>query len=342
MGRNLRDGLFTLGVMTVATGAAWLLKWVGNVDEVSLIFILAVYLVAMRTEGYRWGLMASAVGVIGSNFFLTLPYLKINFLLAGYPLTFISMFSVSALTSMLVTRGKERATLAKSAEVEKTRADLLRSVSHDLRTPLTSVIGSSSMLLQSWDKLTDIDRRSLVSDIRDDAEWLLNMAENVLSATRMEGSTVLHTEAQPAEEIVYQAVARCRLRMSGSDIGIHAPNSLVIVRVDAALIERVLINLIENAYKYAAPPITVEIEPQRNGLAAISVADRGDGIPTEQLATIFERGRQRPPDSSRGLGIGLSLCRAIVRAHGGEITCQNREGGGAIFRFTLPAEEEEV
>ncbi len=342
MRRNVRDGLITLGAMTVAMGGAWLLKWVGNVGEVNLVFILAVYLVAMQTEGYGWGLVASAVGVFGSNFFLTVPYMKINFLLAGYPLTFISMFAVSAMTSMLATRAKRQANLAKTAEVEKTRADLLRSVSHDLRTPLTSVIGSASVLLQSWDKLADIDRRSLVSDIKDDAEWLLNMAENVLSSTRMEGSAVLCTQAQPVEEIVYQAVARCRSRLSGSDIKIKAPDGLVIVRADAALIERVLINLIENAYKYAAPPITVEIEPPQGGLAALSVSDRGHGIPPEQLATIFERGRQRPPDSSRGLGIGLSLCRTIVRAHGGEITCQNKENGGAIFRFTLPAEEEEA
>ncbi|HWQ51441.1 MAG TPA: ATP-binding protein [Terriglobales bacterium] len=342
MGRNVRDGLFTLVTLAAATGIALLLKWVGNVREVNLIFILAVYLIAMQTEGYGWGLVASAGGVIGSNYFVTYPYMAFNFLLAGYPVTFISMFLVSALTSMLATRGKEQAALARIAEVEKTRADLLRSVSHDLRTPLTSVIGSSSMLLQSWDKLADADRRSLVTDIKDDAEWLLNMAENVLSATRMEGKAALFTEAQPVEEIVYQAVARCRSRLSGSDIVIKAPDSLVIVWADAALIERVLINLIENAYKYAAPPITVEIEPPLGGMAAISVADRGRGIPADQQSTIFMRGRQRPPDSSRGLGIGLSLCRAIVRAHGGEITCQNAEGGGAIFRFTLPAEEEEV
>ena len=212
-------------------------------------------------------------------------------------------------------------------------------MSHDIRTPLTGAIGSASVLLGSWDKLKDDDRLSLVDGIKEDAEWLLNMVENVLSATRMGGTSMLNIDEHHVEEIVSLAVSKCRSRLSGCSVNIIVPDSLVMVRMDAVLIERVLINLIENAYKYAWSPITVEVEPVQKGMTAVSVSDRGAGIPSDKIEAIFEAGRRNSPDSSRGLGIGLALCKTIVKAYGGEITCRNRDGGGAIFRFTLLAEE---
>lgn len=235
---------------------------------------------------------------------------------------------------------KQRA-MELDAEKEKMRYDFLRGISHDLRTPLTAILGASSVLLENGESLDSEARYLFASDIRCDAQWLMRMVENILSVTKItDGTMRIEKKGEAVEEVVAEAVSLVRSHFSGITLNVHIPRDLLLVPMDGTLIEQVLINLIENAAKYAgASPVidlTVTADADR---ATFSVMDDGSGIPEEDIPRIFDgpmSGSRKTGDSSRGLGIGLMICAAIVRAHGGTISARNLSKGGAEFRFILP------
>ena len=190
-----------------------------------------------------------------------------------------------------------------------------------------------------------LERQQLIQDIREDADWLLRMVENVLSVTRIgPQASGLRKVPEAVEEVIAQAVNRCRKRLPGLSLTVRVPEEFVMAPMDSTLIEQVLINLIENAYKYgrSAQPVEVTVCTAGENVRFV-VQDHGPGIAPELLPVLFEGflGRDgQSADSSRGLGIGLSICRSIITAHGGTIQAENRPGGGAQFVFTLPLEEE--
>ena len=241
----------------------------------------------------------------------------------------------------------ERHQMAVEKQKEQMRGNLLRAISHDLRTPLTGILGASSAILENGERISPQAQQQLIQDIREDADWLLRMVENVLSVTRIgQKASGLRKVPEAVEEVVAQAVNRCRKRLSGLSLTVRVPEEFIMAPMDSTLIEQVLINLIENAYKYgrSAQPIEVTICAEGCFVRFI-VRDRGPGISPELLPVIFEGflGRDgQSADSSRGLGIGLSICRSIITAHGGTIQAENRPGGGAQFTFTLPLEEDET
>lgn len=239
---------------------------------------------------------------------------------------------------------EQRRILVESAK-EKMRSNLLRAISHDLRTPLTGILGASSAIYESGDKLDKQTHDKLISNIRDDSQWLIRMVENLLSVTRIDEGT-MHVTKPPeaAEEIVAEAISRIRKRFPERKITVRVPNELLMVPMDGTLIEQVLINLLENAVKHSSAESTVEVDVKKQGNEAVfEVTDHGEGIAGQDFPYLFESyvaNGKRSSDSSRGMGIGLSICMSIIKAHQGTMEAANGEAGGALFRFTLPLKGE--
>ena len=228
-------------------------------------------------------------------------------------------------------------------ERERLRSDLLRSVSHDLRTPLTGVLGSIGTLLDHYEALSDTMRKELLTGVYSEAEWLSALVENVLSLTRLESDRVKPVKQREAvEEIIAESVSRVQRRSSNHPIRIDIPAALLMVPMDGTLIEQVLVNLLDNAIHHTPEDTEITIHVYRDLTNAVfEVRDRGKGIAVEDLPMLFNRFFTRPTtgEERKGVGLGLSICKSIVEAHGGTICAQNDPTGGAIFRFTLPLEE---
>lgn len=228
-------------------------------------------------------------------------------------------------------------------ERERLRGDLLRSVSHDLRTPLTSIMGSVSTMLENYEALDDSIRKDFLIDVYGEAEWLSSLVENILSLTRLEsGKLKLKKEKEAVEEIVAEAVSRVSKRAAGHELVIDIPDELFMIPMEGTLIEQVLVNLLDNAIKHTSSGTVIRIYVyKQNGQAVFEVSDNGQGIAESDLPFVFDQYFTRQPTAGerKGIGIGLSICRSIVLAHRGTITAVNRPEGGALFRFTLPVEE---
>ena len=343
----LHDALCTLLLLGGAVAVCSVLSRVhdDNNPFAVPIFILAVALIARLTTGYVYSILATVCGVVCVNYLFTYPFGEFDMTLSGYPLTFTVMLVVSIIISTLTTQIKRQERLRYAMEAEKTRADLLRSVSHDLRTPLTSIVGSCSILLDS-PQLDRADQRELLLGISKDAHWLIRVTENILSLTKFSTSNVqLRKESEVIEEIVGSAIVKFRKNHPSISVRVDRPEHILLCPMDATLIEQVLVNLFENVAIHAenSDRITVRIE-RKSDRAVIAVEDNGAGFSNDQLSAPFD-GHCTPKnavsDNHRNMGIGLSVCRSIVRAHGGDISIGNLAGGGASVRFWLPCEEED-
>jgi len=230
-------------------------------------------------------------------------------------------------------------------ERERYRSNLLRSISHDLRTPLSGILGATEMLAGMTDK--EDQRYAIIEGIREDALWLYSLDENVLNLTRLQdGKLLLNKQLEAVEEVLAGAAAYMSRRYPQYEIEVQAPEELLMVPMDAKLINQVLINLIDNAVKHTTPPGEISISVSRdtkNNQAVFSVWDTGCGISSMDLPKIFQMfytDRSVRADTRPGVGLGLTICESIVEAHGGTITARNRTDiSGAEFIFTLPLEE---
>ncbi|MCM1134122.1 MAG: DUF4118 domain-containing protein [Clostridium sp.] len=343
------NALLTALILAAATAIAfWFFRTVPeNQANIALVYITALVLTARFTNGYIYGIAASLVSVIGINYLFTYPYFQVNFTLTGYPVTFIFTLIISLMVSTMTTRIKEQADalverekLLMDAEKEKMRANLLRSVSHDLRTPLTGIIGNSSIYIDGHDKLNEEEKLRLVSHIHEDSNWLLNMVENLLSITRInQNSMKIATSMESVEEVVAEAISRFYKRFPDADVKVQVPEELLMIPMDAMLIEQVIINLLENAVVHSHSKLPVELTVAcGENQASFSIRDYGIGISPDKLETIFDGGSYRPESASdghKGMGIGLSICKTIITAHSGTISAKNYVDG-CQFIFTLP------
>ncbi|MGN0983468.1 MAG: DUF4118 domain-containing protein [Gemmiger sp.] len=239
---------------------------------------------------------------------------------------------------------REKEAAAVLAESEQLRANLLRAISHDLRTPLTSISGNANNLLANGSRFDEETKQRIYEDIYQDSLWLINLVENLLYATRIEeGRMTLRTSTELLDDIVEEAVQHSLRKCAGHTLTVHTSDELLLVRADAKLIVQVIINLVDNALKYTPPGSVITVTTRRlDDRAEVTVADNGPGVSDEDKARIFEKfycGENRIADSRRSLGLGLFLCKAIVEAHGGAICVQDAVPHGAAFRFTLPREE---
>src|SRR5262245_4792534 len=239
----------------------------------------------------------------------------------------------------------ERARLAEEAagaqvqaEAERLRSSLLSSVSHDLRTPLTAISGAVSTVLDHGERLGDEPRRELLESAREEAERLSRLVSNLLEMTRIEsGALQPKRQWHSLEEVVGAALQRLRRRLGQHAVTTRIPADLSLVLMDDVLVEQVLVNLLDNAIKYTPPDSPIGIIATATDQAiTVEVTDRGPGLPPGEEARVFERFYRVSPDSARGAGLGLAICKAIVEAHGGHIWAHNLPGGGVAFFFTLP------
>lgn len=345
---SLLDLLKTFLILAAATLISILIRHLlgGGDSPASLLFVLAVLIVSRATTGYLFGILAAFAGVFLVNYVFTYPYFAFNFTISGYPITFFCMLTVSIMTCALTTQIKEQEKIRGEVAKEKMRANLLRAVSHDLRTPLTSIVGTTSALLDNDNRIPPEQQYELLREARDDAEWLIRMVENLLSITRINSQEAkIQKSDEVAEEIVGEAVRKFKKRFPEAEIAVEVPEQLLFVPMDPILIEQVLVNLLENAVLHGNRRDGIRVSVTRIGdSACFTVRDHGDGISAAAQAHLFESypsaDEGRESDSKRNMGIGLSVCLSIIKAHGGNMTAHNMAGGGAEFCFTLPMEEQ--
>lgn len=318
-----------------------------NIIDVSFLYILIVVAIARFTSSYIYGIIGSVCSILCINFFFTYPYMHINFTLSGYPVAFLGMLVISSITSASTTSLKKQSMIIADrekqlamAEKEKMRANLLRAISHDLRTPLTSIIGSAGTYLENEELLEDSEKISLIRNIQEDANWLLNMVENILTVTRIHTSNAKVTKSlEPIEEVLSEAVLRLQKRIPTAQVNVQVPDDFLMIPMDAILIEQVIINLIENAVVHSQSVLPTDCYVTYDDASVyFHIRDYGVGIPPEKLSVIFDgtgTSSSANSDSSRGMGIGLSICKTIIDAHDGEITAYNMNQG-AEFCFSLP------
>lgn len=256
----------------------------------------------------------------------------------------LSILSECALALENEKNAREKESAAVLAEREQLRANLLRTISHDLRTPLTAISGNASNLMSNGDSFDEETKQQLYSDIYDDSMWLIDLVENLLYATRIEeGRMTLRTSTELLSEIIDEAVQHTRRKGAGHSLSVVYHNDMLLVRADVRLMVQVIINIIDNAFKYTPSGSAVTITETRNGnRAEVLIADTGNGIPDEEKTKIFDMfycGTNKIADNRRSLGLGLYLCRAIINAHGGTIHVSDNQPRGTIFRLSLPLEE---
>ena len=344
-----RDTLLTLLALALAIGLSALCRYFDPEGDsyAPMLFLFAVALVSRLTRGYFYGVAAAVLSVFAINFAFTVPLMSFNFSLAGYPLTFLVLLATALLISAMTTQLKRQEERNYRARLEEMRANLLRAVSHDLRTPLTSISAAASLLSDETKDIAPERRRAMLAEISDDAQWLIRMVENLLSITRVGEAADVRKTPEAAEEVVSEAVRKYRARFARPVASISLPEELVMAPMDPILIRQVLSNLLENAAFHAEGAENVHVTLRVEGDEAVfEVSDDGAGIPEAKLKTLFDPSAAQPSDSAahsrNNMGIGLSVCRTIVMAHGGTLSARNLKGGGACFRFTLPMKEEET
>lgn len=338
----LKNSAFSILFLGTASLLAGLLKFIDKSDfYVPLLFVLAVFLISRFTDGYVYGIVSSILGVFCVNYVFTYPYLAFNFTISGYPVTFMTMLIVSIITSTLNTRIKQQELIRIEVEKEKMYSNLLRSVSHDIRTPLTSIIGSAGAVLQNENVISDEKKHELLQNVVDEADWLIRIVENLLSITRIDSNTAhINKNDEAVEEIMGETALKFRKHFPNILLKVSVPDELLLVPMDAVLIEQVILNLLENAVLHGEVTTEIQLSAYIKGdFAEFIVRDNGKGI-KKNTSRLFEMGSStssgQSSDKPRNMGIGLCVCSAIVKAHGGEIKAKNLREGGAEFSFKLP------
>ena len=328
LGPVRRFGAYAEGTALDQIAAQWTFRNGENSGARTARFARADFLyICIRTEAHVWGVLGIFAG--------------------ERPLTALEdqlMQSVLSECTLALERGfynQKRQEAALQIRNEKLRADLLRSISHDLRTPLTSISGSAGLLADQGDSLSPEQRHKLYADIHSDSLWLLSTVENLLSVTRMEeGRMALHLKPELLSEVVGGAMQRLEKYGSTHHLRVEQEDDLLMARIDARLILQVLTNLIDNAVKYTPPGSEIAVRTlRRDGMVVVEVADTGPGIPDADKEKVFEMFyTSAGSDARRGMGLGLALCKSIVNAHGGTISVSDNVPHGAVFAFTLQEE----
>ena len=340
-----KDWIMMLGILLVSFLLSLTLDELFRTDTmIPTVFVLGVFLVSLMTEGYLCGIAASLISMLAVNFAFTMPYFEFNFTILENLFSALIMLIITISTSTLTTKIMAQEKLRADSEREKMRANLLRAVSHDLRTPLTTIIGSSSAILDNYDRFTMEERLRLLAGIREDAQWLMRMVENLLSVTKIDGGSVRLIKTETVvEELVDEVLVKFSKRFPNQPVEVTLPEEFVSVPMDAMLIEQVLSNLLENAVEHAEGMTQLElVVTEVAGGVEFAVRDNGCGIPWDRMENLFTgylgSGENQGDSKRRNMGIGLSVCATIIKAHGGRIQATNLPEGGSEFRFFLNTE----
>lgn len=337
------DGLMTISILVTAFAAnLFLVRHFDTRTLTPMIFVLGVFIVSWLTQGYVWGILASFISVLAVNWAFTFPYWAFDLMSPECISAAVVMLVVSTVTGALTTRIKKQEKLKAEAEKERMRGNLLRAISHDLRTPLTSIYGACSVVIDNFDTIPREKELQLLKDVQSDAQWLNRMVENLLSVTRVDADKVrLSTHSTVLDELIDALLVKFCKHYPNRKVHVQLPDSFVSIAMDPVLIEQVLMNLLENAVFHATGMQNLWLRVEvRDSHAWFFVEDDGCGIQEDRMARLFSGLQEKDrADSTRNMGIGLSVCRTIVRAHGGELRAENRPEGGARFFFGLKMEE---
>lgn len=343
--KQLKSLVFTVLVMGLAFGISLALQELFEIESpITAIFVFGVFIISMITEGYAWGIASAIISVLAVNFAFSFPYFAFNFTMPENLVTALVMIIVSIMTSTLITNLKHWQSLRAEAEREKVRANLLRAISHDLRTPLTSIYGSSEALLENPVAIDEEQKNKLVEGIKEDSRWLIDMVENLLSVTRIDGGRIdLVTTPTSLDELIDTVILKFKKRYPDRSITLELPEDVIIIPMDAMLISQVVMNILENSVKHAEGSDTIRLKAYtENDRAIIEISDNGCGIAEDKLTDIFKGyfySEENADMKKRSRGIGLSVCSSIVKAHGGTLTAENEPEGGALFRISLEKED---
>lgn len=337
-----RDLILTVFILLVAFVSSLFLHTVFDMYYlVPSFFALSVFLISFLTHGYIYGIISAFVSVLADNYAFTFPYFEINFMISENLVSAIIMLVITIITSTLTTQIKTQEKIRAQAKKEKMRADLLRAVSHDLRTPLTAIYGASSTVVDNYGMLSDEKKIDMLKGIKEDAQWLIRMVENLLSVTRIDaGDVKLVKSSVVLEELIDYVLGKFSRRYPEQEVKISLPDEFVTISADPILIEQVLINLLENAVEHAVGMTELRINVIIDeGNVVFEVIDNGCGVSKDKLKDIFSGSSTILDDRKHGMGIGLSVCRAIINAHGGDIKAiKKSKDSGMIFRFNLEIE----
>ena len=358
------SGLFLCGAYLTS---GILINHTGGENNSALVFVLAVVMISLLTEGYVYGIASSIIGGFCINYFFMVPYAAFSLSYTGYPVTMISMIAISCVVCALTTRVKnqraeairrekrtkslyelnerlnaEKTAIQLESARETIRGNILRAVSHDLRTPLTSISGAASVLLNSPE--VSPQNVAMLRDIKNDADSLIIMVENLLSITRIQdGNIPLKKHEEMLEEVAGDAILTTRRRFPECHVELDMSEDILFFPMEPMLVKQVMVNLLENAIRHSGDTqhITLHLFRQ-DDWAVVEVRDRGKGL-SPDICQAVQAGKQLEKklsgDKSRGMGIGLSVCQSIIKAHGGFFVAGNNPEGGAVFRFGLPMEE---
>ena len=352
----LKDFGISLIILAAATIAGYLFKLGGLTDSnIIMLYIIAVLVISILTSKIYYCLGSSIVGVLVFNYLFTYPDFSFSAHDAGYPVTFLTMFITALIAGTLANKLKRNTLIAEQnarekeeaallAQNEQLRANMLRTISHDLRTPLTSISGNASTLISGGTALDETARQQIYTDIFSESMWLIEMVENLLYATRIEdGRMQLNISVEILDDIVQEAVRHTERTHPKRNIIVDMLDEIIPVMADANLIVQVIVNLMDNAVKYSDENSDVTVTVRReNAYAVISVSDHGTGISDEEKEKVFDMfytGGSRSSDSRRSLGLGLALCRSIITSHDGTISVSDNIPNGTVVSFTLPIGE---
>lgn len=343
---KIKDILLAFFILAAAFAVNMLIKKMFGIDSlIPMIFVLGIFLISLKTNGYIIGIISSVVSVFAVNYAFTFPYYAFDLISPECVVSIIAMLVIAIMTSTLTTQIKEQQKAYAESEKEKMRANLLRGISHDLRTPLTSICGSTSAIIENYDMLNKEQQIKLLSEIREDSKWLNRMVENLLSVTRIDSEKVRVIKTPTVlEELIDAVILKFHKHCPEQNVKVIIPDEFISIPMDALLIEQVIINILENAVFHAKGMTKISLNVKtKDNLAIFEISDNGCGIPKERLEHLFGGYLERidvSADSSRNnMGIGLSVCASIIKAHGGTISAENIKDGGAMFRFALEMEE---
>jgi len=351
------------GIMLITSLFSFLLHWLGiGKENILMLFIVGVLLVAYCTNGYPYGVTASVVSVMVFNYLFTEPVRTFSISNQDDVILLLFFLVAALISSNLTVRFRKQVEVARkneqlaeqltmeqerikfAMEKEQMRSNLLRSISHDLRTPLTGIAGASSLIAESGDKMDPESIMSLGKDINEQADWLIQLVENILNMTKIDsGKLVVEKKPEAVEDVITNALAYVKGRRKQRRVEIDIPEEMLLVKMDGKMIVQVLINLLDNAIKHTKEDGVILIKAQKEEKGVwFYVEDDGTGIEEKIKERIFDEFVTFRPvsrDTGKGIGLGLAICKAIVTAHGGTIDASNREEGGASFRFFLPFED---
>lgn len=330
-------------------------------ENILMLFIVGVLMVAYVTNGYQYGILASLVSMMSFNFLFTEPVRTFSISRQDDVIMLIFFLATALISSNLTVRFQKQVKVAReneqlarqlsldqeriqfAMEKEQMRSRLLRSISHDLRTPLTGIAGASSLIAEKGNVLERENIISLAKDISVQSDGLIQMVENILNMTKIEsGNLVIEKNPEAVEDIISNAMINVKSRRQSRRIRVEVDEAVFMVPMDGKMMVQVLTNLLDNAIKHTEEDGEILIRVTREqGKVWFYVEDNGTGIDEKEKERLFEEFvtfRPVSQDTGKGIGLGLAICRAIVTAHGGTISVENRPEGGAKFFFSLPEE----